>query len=128
MQSSRSMLWGWVRRQVTDVRPSLRARLIYTLSCVVLVLLALAAAEHLDDRARRQDLLRGEQLRSAADGASAVSAMLDQRFRQAETAGAVALSGRLGSGQAEPFLEEVRARHPGVAAIHVASRLGQRLS
>src|SRR5437867_4362408 len=128
MQSSRSMVLGWVRRQVSNVRPSLRARLIYTLSCVVLVLLALAAAEHFDDRERRQNLLKDEQLRAAADAAAAFTSMLDQQFRVAETTGVIALSDRLGTGQVEPFLEEVHARHPGNSAIHVASRVGQRFS
>lgn len=121
MQSSRLLLKGWLRGQVTHVRPSLRARLVYTLSSVVLVLLALASAGHLRDRVRRQDLLRSEQLRTAVDAAAASSAVLDQQFRLAETGGAVALSGRLIPGQIEPYLEELRARHPGVAAIGLES-------
>lgn len=128
MQSSRSTLRSWVRRQVALSRPSLRARLVYTLSCVVLVLLALAAAEHLDDRARRQDLLRGEQLHAAVDAAAAFSAMLDQQFRIAETAGTISLAGRLVPGQIEPFLEEIRARRPDISAIHLTTREDQHFS
>lgn len=109
----------WLWDELVSQQPSLRTRLLATLTFLLVALVVLEIGQHMAGLRSDRGFLAREYERVAAASATAFSGSLEQIYRLQATVADATLLGRMTDDQRVLYLHDVRERYPGMVAVEL---------